>query len=158
MKVAGSWLMFGDPFHIRYLANFLKLFNNLQKVLLADISDGIPCLFVFLRPYFSLEIQSGYQPLFWSSQLSFLLWRFGFHLVQTVKLCWDIQGDNLVVAPPSESRIPDPAVTLSDPDNDRLSVIRLPPVICCCLYICAGWYVLVNCKWCIRTSGNRYGL
>ena len=28
------------------------------------------------------------------------------------------------VAPPSESQIPDPAVTSSDPDNDRLSVIR----------------------------------
>ena len=31
-----------------------------------------------------------------------------------------------VVAPPSESQIPDPAVTSSDPDNDRLSVIRRP--------------------------------
>ena len=41
--------MFGDPFHISYLANFLKLFDNLLKVLLADISNGIPCLFVFLR-------------------------------------------------------------------------------------------------------------
>ena len=29
-----------------------------------------------------------------------------------------------VVAPPSESQIPDPAVTSSDPYNDRLSVIR----------------------------------
>ena len=47
MKVAGSWLMFGDPFHIRQPANFLKLFDNLQKVLLADISDGMPCLFYF---------------------------------------------------------------------------------------------------------------
>ena len=62
MIVAGSWLMFGDPFDIRYLANFLILFDNLRKVLLADISDGIPCLFVFLLPYFGLEIQSGYQP------------------------------------------------------------------------------------------------
>ena len=49
MKVAGSWLMFGDPFQISYLANFLKLFDNLWKVLLADISDGIPCLFLFFR-------------------------------------------------------------------------------------------------------------
>ena len=47
MIVAGSWLMFGDPFHIRYLANFLKLFDNLRKVLLSDIYDGIPCLFYF---------------------------------------------------------------------------------------------------------------
>ena len=48
MIVARSWLMFGDPFHIRYLANFFKLSDNLRKVLLTDISDGIPCLF-FLR-------------------------------------------------------------------------------------------------------------
>ena len=39
--------MFGDPFHIRYLANFLNLFDNFRKVFLADFSDGIPCLFYF---------------------------------------------------------------------------------------------------------------
>ena len=62
MKVAGSWLMFGDPFHIRYLANFFTLFDNLRKVLLADISDGVPCIFdVFLLSYSGLESQSGYQ-------------------------------------------------------------------------------------------------
>ena len=33
-------------------------------------------------------------------------------------------GVIFTVAPPSESQIPDPAVTSSDPDNDRLSVIR----------------------------------
>ena len=71
MEVAGSWFMFGDPFHIRYFANFIKLFYNLRKVLLADISDGVPCFFVFLQPYFGLESQSGYQPLSWSSQFSF---------------------------------------------------------------------------------------
>ena len=96
MKVAGSWPMFEDPFHIRYFSNFLKLFDNLWKVLLVDISDGIPCLFVFLQPYFGLKIKSGRQPLFWSSQFPFLLWRCGFHLVQTFKLWWDIQGDDLV--------------------------------------------------------------
>ena len=31
MKVAGSWLMFGDPFHRKYLAKFLKLLDNLQR-------------------------------------------------------------------------------------------------------------------------------
>ena len=40
--------MFGDPFHIRYLDNFFKLFDFVGKVLHADISYGIPCLFVFL--------------------------------------------------------------------------------------------------------------
>ena len=39
--------MFGNPFYIRYLANFLKLFDNLRKVVLADIFDSIPYLFVF---------------------------------------------------------------------------------------------------------------
>ena len=47
MIVALSWIMFGDPFHIRYLDNFFKLFDNVGKVLHDDIYDGIPCLFVF---------------------------------------------------------------------------------------------------------------
>ena len=64
MILAGSWLMFGDPFQIMYLANFLKLFDNLRKVLLTDIYNAIPCLFVFFLPYFGLESQSGYQPLY----------------------------------------------------------------------------------------------
>ena len=38
--------MFGDTFHIRYLEMFFKLFDNVRKVLHADISDGILCLFV----------------------------------------------------------------------------------------------------------------
>ena len=42
--------MFGDPFQIRYLDNFFKLFDFVGKVLHTDISDGIPCLFVFFRP------------------------------------------------------------------------------------------------------------
>ena len=50
--------MFGDHFHISHLSNFLKLFDNIQKVLNFDISDGIPCLFVFLCLYFGLESQS----------------------------------------------------------------------------------------------------
>ena len=39
--------MFGDPFHIRYLDKFFKRFDNVGKVLHANISDGIPYLFVF---------------------------------------------------------------------------------------------------------------
>ena len=35
-------------------------------------------------------------------------------------------GGKVFVAPPSESQIPDPAVTSNDPDNDRLSIIRRP--------------------------------
>ena len=39
--------MFGDPFIVRYLSNFYKLFDNIGKVRHADIFDGMPCLFVF---------------------------------------------------------------------------------------------------------------
>ena len=88
--------MFGHLFLIRWFPNYLKLFDNLWKVLLNDISDGIPYSFVFWWPYFSLEIHNGYQPLSWSFQFSFWLWRCGFHLVQTVKLPWDVQVDDLV--------------------------------------------------------------
>ena len=96
MIVAGSWLHVWVSFSHKVLRPFFKLFDNLQNVLLADISYGIHCLFVFLGPYFGLEIQSGYQPLSWSSKIFFWLWRCGFHLVQIFKLCWCIQGDDLV--------------------------------------------------------------
>ena len=41
--------MFGPLLLIRKFTNFLKLFDHLRNVLLTDISDDIPCLFVFLR-------------------------------------------------------------------------------------------------------------
>ena len=102
MKITWTGFMFGDPYQIRYLDNFSKLFDFVGKVLHADIYDGIPCLFVFFRPGFGLESQSGYQPLSWFLQFYFWLWRCCFHLVQIVKLLWDIQnliniqGDTLV--------------------------------------------------------------
>ena len=71
MIVAWSGIMFGDPFHIRYLDNLFKLFDNVGKVLHAEISDGISCLFLFLRPCFGLECQSSYQPLSWSPNFPF---------------------------------------------------------------------------------------
>ena len=54
--------MFRDPFHIRYLANFLKLFDNVGKVLHSDISDGIPCLFVFFDPNLVLRYRAVTNP------------------------------------------------------------------------------------------------
>ena len=39
--------MFGDPFQIRYLDNFFKVFDVVGKVLHTDIYDGITCLFIF---------------------------------------------------------------------------------------------------------------
>ena len=62
MKVAVKRLMFGPLLIIRQFPNFIKLFDNLRKVLLTDIYNGIPCLFVLLHPYFGVEIQSGNQP------------------------------------------------------------------------------------------------
>ena len=41
--------MFGDPFQIRYLDNVSNLYDFVGKVLHDDISDGIPCLFVFFN-------------------------------------------------------------------------------------------------------------
>ena len=92
LKMAQVW----GSFSHKVPWKFIKLFDNVGNLLLAGIFNGIPCLFLFLRPYFRLEIHSGYQPLSWSSQWSFWLWRCGFHIVQTVKLCWDIQGEDLV--------------------------------------------------------------
>ena len=54
--------MFGDHFHIRYLENFLKLFDNVRKVLHADISDGIPCLLVFFDPTLVLRARAVTNP------------------------------------------------------------------------------------------------
>ena len=47
MKITRSGYMFGDPFQLRYLDKFFKLFDFVGKVLHTDISDGIPFLFVF---------------------------------------------------------------------------------------------------------------
>ena len=55
MKIAPSRLMFGPLIFIRQFLNFLKLLNNLRNLLLTDISDGIPCLFVFF--YLSLVLK-----------------------------------------------------------------------------------------------------
>ena len=91
-----KWAHVWGSFSHKVPWQIFKLFDNIGKVLHADISDGTPCLFVFFWPCFGLESQSNYQPLSWSSQFPFWLWRCGFHLVQTVKLLWDIQGDTLV--------------------------------------------------------------
>ena len=91
-----KWVHVWGSFSHKVPWQFFKLFDFVGKVLHADISDDIPCLFVFFRPCFDLKSQSGYQPLSWSPQFHFWLWRCGLHFVQTVKLLWDIQGDTLV--------------------------------------------------------------
>ena len=97
-----KWVHVWGSFSHKVPWQFFKLFDFVGTVLHAEISDGIPWLFVFFRPCFGLDIQSGYQPLSWSIQFYFWLWRCGLHLVQIVKLLWDIQnliniqGDTLV--------------------------------------------------------------
>ena len=62
MIVSWSGLMFGDPFHIIYLDFFFKLFDNVGKVIHADTSDGIPCLFVFFDPALVLRARAVTNP------------------------------------------------------------------------------------------------
>ena len=94
--------MFGCPFQIRYLVQFFKLYDFVGKVLHTNISDGIPWFLYIFRPCFGIDYQISYQPLSWSLHFYFWLWRCGFHLVQIVKILWDIQilihiqGDTLV--------------------------------------------------------------
>ena len=57
---------FNDMSNVTYMSlpfKFIKLPNNLRKVVLTDISNGIPCLFVILWPSFDLETQRGNQPI-----------------------------------------------------------------------------------------------
>ena len=97
-----KWVHVWGSFSNQVPWNFFKLFDFVGKVLHTDISNSIPCLFVFFRPCFGLDSQSGYQPLSWSLLFYFWIWRCGFHLVQIVKILWDIQnliniqGDTLV--------------------------------------------------------------
>ena len=87
--------MFGDTFLIRQFTNF-----SYSLIIFERSSHWHfrwhTLTFCIWRPYFNLEIQSGYQPLSWYSQFSFWLWRCGLHLVKNVKLCWNVQVDDLV--------------------------------------------------------------
>ena len=82
------------PF-ITFIRQFFKLPNNLQKVLLTNISDGIPCLFYFCGLNLALKPREVINP-FPDLSNFFWLWRCDFHLVQIVKFQRDVQGDILV--------------------------------------------------------------
>ena len=88
--------MLGPPYLITFIRQFLKLPDNLWKVLHTDISDGTPLIFVFLWPWFDLETQRGNQPLYWFSYIIFFLWRFNSRLVRTAKLQLYFQGGVLI--------------------------------------------------------------
>ena len=51
--------MFGDPFLIRQFPNFLKLFDNLRKNLLTDISDDKPSNVLVTALYFKTKVRSS---------------------------------------------------------------------------------------------------
>ena len=88
--------MFGPIPQITLIMQNLKLLNDLRNILQADISNGIPCIFVFIWPSNGLETQRGNQPLYWSSQIIFWFWRLYFNLVQANKIWRDVQGDVLL--------------------------------------------------------------
>ena len=96
LKVTISRLMFGPSPIITLKNNFLKLPDNIWKVLHTDISDGIPCLFVFLWHCFGLDTYIGNKPLSWYPQIISLLRRCDYHLFQTSKLQQYIEGNWLV--------------------------------------------------------------
>ena len=80
---------------------FLKISNSLiilERSFLLTFPMAYISFFVFLWPYLVLETQRGNQALSWSFQFPFWLWRCDFHLVQTVKLWLDEQGDVIVTA------------------------------------------------------------
>ena len=88
--------MFGPPPLITFLGKIFKLPDNLWKVLRTDISNGIPCLFLFLWNGFGLDTQRVNQLLSWSYLIIFGLWRCDSHLVHTEKLQLDVQGGVLI--------------------------------------------------------------
>ena len=54
--------MFGDPFHIKYLDFFFKVFDNIEKVIHANIYDGIPCLYEFFDLALDLRARAVTNP------------------------------------------------------------------------------------------------
>ena len=88
--------MFGPPPLITFINQFLKIPDNIWKVLHTDISNGITCFLVFIWPCFGLESHRDNQTLSWSYCIIFWIWWYGSHSVQTDKLQQDLQGDVLI--------------------------------------------------------------
>ena len=93
IKVTSSGFLFGPLPHITLIRQLLRFLNNLLDILHTDISNGIPCLFVILRPSNNLETQRGHQPLSWYSPMIFWFWIFYFYPLQSTKIQRDVQGD-----------------------------------------------------------------
>ena len=85
--------MFGPLLHITLIMQLFKIFDNIWKIIHTDISNGTPCLFVFLWPHIGLDTQRGNQQLSWSSQIIFCIWICDYRLSQTTKFQLYEQGD-----------------------------------------------------------------
>ena len=96
MKSAGSWLMFGDPFHIRYLDNFSN------SLIIFKRSSWLTFPMAYIAFLYFCEILLWY----WKPErlptpflifpILLLTLKMCFSFFQTVKLCWDNHGDDLV--------------------------------------------------------------
>ena len=62
MKVAVSWIMFGDPFHIRYFANFLKLFVIFERHFLLTFPMAYLAFLYFCDPTLVLKARAVTNP------------------------------------------------------------------------------------------------
>ena len=89
-------LIFAALLLVNFIRQVFKLPDNLWKVLLTDISNGIPYLFAFIWPCFDIETWRVNQTLYWSSLNKFRLWWCDSHLFHTAKLQCDVQGDVIV--------------------------------------------------------------
>ena len=88
--------MFGPLPHMNLKGQLLKLLDNLLNILHTEISNDIPCHFVFLWTSNGLETQIVDQPLSWYSQIIFWFWRCDFHPIRTNKFQRDVQGNVLI--------------------------------------------------------------
>ena len=92
MKITQSGFMFGDPFQIRYLDNFSNSLILLERSFILTF----PMVYLAFLYIFDLALvlraRALTNPFPDPSKFYFWFWRYGFHLVQIVKLLWDIQN------------------------------------------------------------------
>ena len=81
IKVTVSRLMFVTTPHITLIRQLLRFLNNIINILQTDISNVIPCIFLFPWPSNGLDTQRGNKTLSWYPQTIFWFWRCDFHFV-----------------------------------------------------------------------------
>ena len=98
IKVTVTGFMFVPLPQINFIRQLLKLFDNIWKILHTYIINFIPFPLISLWPYNGLATRRGNQPLSWSTQIIFRIWRCDFIFVHTTKFQQDVQGDvNLTI-------------------------------------------------------------